>query len=159
MRQERIIPALRRNTHCDLQRYAEAREAQARGTAQEVTLPDIDLQQDSGAPEGLFLASPQEGVWVQTREGEVVTPECRRQAQADRFGAVSLPPLVWQGDLPGDESGRPLFARDLGPDKNARIRSMFPNRAAYVFSPFVPEGPPEFVSYQDAMRVLWGVDP
>jgi hypothetical protein len=82
-----------------------------------------------------------------------------RQAQADRFGAVSFPPLAWQGDLPGAEKGRPLFLRDLGPEKNARLRALFPDRTAYVYSPFVLGGVPELVPYQDAMRVLWGVEP
>lgn len=159
MRQDSIIPALRRNTHCDLQRYSAAREARGRGLGDDVPLPNIDLQQLSGAPEGLFLASPVEGLWVQTREGEVVSPECRRQAQADRFGGVTLPPLVWQGDLPGDEEGKPLFLRDLGPEKNDEILALFPDRVAYVFSPFVLGGPPELVSYDDGMRVLWGVSP
>lgn len=159
MRQDSIIPALRRNTHCDLQRYAEAREARRKGSGTDLPLPTIDLLQLSGTPEDLFLASPLEGLWVQTREGEVVSPECRRQAQADRYGGVTLPPLVWQGDLPGDEKGRPLFLRDLGPEKNGEIRALFPDREAYVFSPFVLGGPPELVSYADGMRVLWGATP
>ena len=158
MRQDSIVPALRRNTRCDLQRYAEAREAEARNPGPTPPHPTLDLQQLSGAPEDL-IPVPLEGLVVLSREGEVITPECLRQAQADRFGAVSLPPLVWQGDLPGDEKGRPLFLRDLGPEKNARLRALFPDRAAFVFSPFVLGGAPELVSYQDAMRVLWGVGP
>lgn len=79
-----------------------------------------------------------------------------RELEADRFGAVALAPLLWQGDLPEAESGKPLFVRDLGPETNAEIRRLFSGRRAFLFSPLRAGADPEIVPYEEGMRVLWG---
>jgi hypothetical protein len=159
MRQDSIVSALRRNTSCQLQLYADAREARARYERVDTPLPGVDLDQAAEAPEGLLNVSLVRGMSIRTREGEILTPECRREMDADRFGAVALAPLLWQGDLPGEEKGAPIFVRDLGPEKNAMIRALFPDRPAFVFVPFAPSSPPELAPYDEAMRVLWGAGP
>ncbi len=159
MRQDSIVSALRRNTNCRLQQYADAREAQARGGEVPEPFPEVDLDQASDAPEGLIHLALVQGMSIRTVEDEALTPGCLREIEADRFGAVALAPLLWQGDLPGDLRGGPMFVRDLGPETNARIRSLFPDRPAFVFTPFAPSGPPRIAPFDEAMRVLWGVEP
>ena len=159
MRQDSIASALRRNTNCQLHHYANAREARARQGDVNLPLPDVDLQQAPGFPKGLERIAMDQGLFIRSKAGETLTAECRREIQADRFGAVALAPLLWQGDLPGDERGRPLFVRDLGPETNAQIRALFPDRAPFVFSPFSPGASPRILGYEEAMRILWGAAP
>lgn len=156
MRQDSIVSILRRNTNCALQQYANAREERARGGNPLAPLPEVDLLQSALYPEGLLKVNPYPEMTIRTIEGEVLSPECMREIQADRFGNVALAPLLWQGDLPGLEEGGILFVRDLGPDRNRRIVDLFPDRRPFVFAPFGPSSPPEVVPYEDAMRVLWG---
>ncbi|MFC1574890.1 hypothetical protein ACFL3Z_02300, partial [Gemmatimonadota bacterium] len=87
---------------------------------------------------------------------EVFSPECQREARADGNGIVSLAPLIWQGDLPGIETGKPMFVRDLGWEENRRIRSAFPLRAPYVLLIPAPGWDPEIREYEAGMRALWG---
>ncbi len=154
MRQDSVISLLRRNTNCELDTYARAREARAAGVP--VPLPPIDLVQESGAPADIVRAPSPEGTMLRTRAGESFTDDCARELGSDRFGAVSLAPLLWQGDLPGSEHGKPLFVRDLGPEKNQLVRSRFADRTAWVFVPKADGAPPSLVPYDEAMRVLWG---
>ncbi|GMR11929.1 MAG: hypothetical protein BMS9Abin29_0115 [Gemmatimonadota bacterium] len=156
MRQDSVISALRRNTNCALHRFAEAREAVVRRRESDVELPPVDLQQASGIPSEIERRSPAPGTTVRVRPGEVLTPSCVRELRSDRFGAVALAPLLWQGDLPGLGGSGILFVRDLGPEKNALILGAFPGRNAYVFVPKALEAPPELVDYAEAMAVLWG---
>ena len=93
---------------------------------------------------------------IQTQEGENLSPGCQREMEADRFGALALAPLLWQGDLPGIEKGLPMFVRDQGPDINQRVRDLFPDRPAYLFTPVEPGGPPVVVDYGEGMELLWG---
>ncbi len=159
MRQDSIVSALRRNTNCQLHLYADAREARNRGGMPDAPFPDVDLDQAAEAPAGLIHVSSAQGMSIRTREGEYMTPECMREIEADRFGAVALAPLLWQGDLPGGEESGPLFLRDLGPKRNSEIRALFPNRQAFVFAPFAASSPPGIARYEEGMRVLWGVEP
>jgi len=159
MRQDSIVSALRRNTSCQLHLFADARGAAARGGALVEPTPEVDLDQAPEAPDWLVRLSPAQGLTIRSREGEILTPECMREAEADRFGALSLAPLLWQGDLPGDLRGGPLFVRDLGPARNAEVRALFPHRPAFLFGPFSPSSPPEIAPYEEAMRILWGTDP
>lgn len=156
MRQDSVISALRRNTNCSLHRFAEAREALVRRGESEVEFPPVDLQQASGTPSDIERRSPAPGTTVRVRSGEVFTPACVRELGSDRFGAVALAPLLWQGDLPGLSGDGILFVRDLGPEKNALILDAFSGRNAYVFVPKALEAPPELVAYAEAMAVLWG---
>jgi hypothetical protein len=158
MRQDSILSMLRRNTNCGLQRYANAREERARGGETRGPLPEVDLLQSAQPPEGLLRVNPFPGVTIRAREGEVLSADCMREVQADRFGHVALAPLLWQGDLPSLDVEGIMFVRDLGPERNQRILDLFPLRRAYVFAPFGPSSPPEIVPYSDAMRALWGGD-
>lgn len=154
MRQDSIISALRRNTNCDLHLYSIGREAQAR-EGSEVTLPEVDLDQITGTPADIGRARTPSGTILRIREGEPFTQACLREVQADRFGAIALAPLLWQGDLPGIEEGHPLFVRDLGPEKNQRLLDAYPARVAFVFLRTEAQSAPELVPYAEAMEILW----
>jgi hypothetical protein len=156
MRQDSIVSVLRRNTNCQLQQYADAREARSWGGRADEPLPEIDLLQSAAYPAGLLKVSPFPGMSLRTRDGEMLTPECRRELEADRFGNVALAPLLWQGDLPGDGGSGVLFVRDLGPAANERIQALYPRRRPFVFAPFSNGSAPEIAPYDEAMRVLWG---
>jgi hypothetical protein len=155
MRQDTVINVLRRNTNCALHEYALARAAGVR-ERRDVPLPDIDMAQLPGAPADIVRPPSPTGATLRIRQGEPFTPSCLRELNADRFGAVALAPLLWQGDLPGIEEGRPLFARDLGPERNQRLLDLYPDRAAFAFTPVEVEGPPELLPYTEAMELLWG---
>ena len=151
MRQDSVITLLRRNTNCGLHRYALAREA---GGA---PLPDVDLEQIPGTPPDIERPPSSPGATIRTRPGEPFGAACSREVGADRYGAVALAPLVWQGDLPGIEEGRPMFVRDFGPERNRRLLEAYPERQPFVFVPKDPNLPPEIVPYDEAMAQLWGV--
>ena len=166
MRQDSVITALRRNTNCGLHLYTLAREARAAGADPRqvddldlggAPLPQVDLEQVPGTPPDIQRPPSPPGATLRTRNGEPFETACFREVGADRFGAVALAPLVWQGDLPGDEEGRPMFVRDFGPERNRRLLDAYPERRPFVFVPKDPSRPPEIVPYDEAMAQLWGV--
>jgi len=151
MRQDSIITALRQKTQCGLHLYALAREA--RGTS----LPQVDLEQVPDVASDVERPPSPTDATIRTRDGEPLGIECLREIGADRFGTVAFAPLVWQGDLPGLEEGRPMFVRDFGPERNRRLLDAYPERRPFVFVPRDPSKPPEIVPYDEAMSQLWGV--
>jgi hypothetical protein len=159
MRQDTIITSIRRNSHCELQRYAAARELLVRGGDGSVVLPRIDLLQAAGTPDGMERKVGPNGTRLRLRSNEPFPAECMAELRADRFGTVALAPLLYQGDLPGIEGGKPLFVRDLGPEKNEVLRSFFPARTPYVLAPKGDGTAPEIVPYEEGMQVLWGEVP
>ena len=72
------------------------------------------------------------GSTIRTYPGEVLTPECEREAASDYTAVLALPPLLWQGDLPGLGSQGAMYVRDLGPERNARLLARFPERQPAV---------------------------
>jgi hypothetical protein len=150
IRQDSVISFLRRNTNCALEEYATAR------ADDRAYFPPIDREQKAGAPPDVLQRAAAGGTTVRTRQGEAYTAACLRELNADRFGAVSLAPLLWQGSLPGDEDDRPLFVRDLGPQRNRDALMAWPARTPWVFVPKEDGGAPELVPYAEAMDVLWG---
>lgn len=158
MRQDTVISALRRNTNCDLHRYAVEREARAR-ERREVTLPALDLEQAPGTHPDIERPISPSGASVRIRRGDPFPESCRRELASDRLGAVALAPLAWQGDLPGIEQGRPLYVRDLGPEKNALLLERYPTRDPYVFVPTTVGEAPALVPYDQAMELLWAAPP
>ena len=166
MRQDSVITALRRNTNCGLHSYALAREARAAGARSRqgdgpdpsgASLPEVDLEQVPGTPSDIERPPSPPGATLRTRAGEPFGTACYREVGADRYGAVALAPLLWQGDLPGIEEGRPMFVRDFGPEQNRRLLDAHPDRRPFVFVPKDPRLPPEIVPYDEAMAQLWGV--
>ena len=166
MRQDSVITVLRRNTNCGLHSYALAREnREARAGSRQVdgldpgggSPPAVDLEQVPGTPLDIERPPSPPGATLRTRAGESFGIACSREVGADRYGAAALAPLLWQGDLPGVEEGRPMFVRDFGPERNQRLLDAHPDRQPFVFVPKDPRLPPEIVPYDEAMAQLWGV--
>jgi hypothetical protein len=84
---------------------------------------------------------------------------CRREQNADARGAVGLTSLLWQGDLPGLPGSGVLWARDLGPEMNARLIERYPERIPLVLLPpgldAAPGGFWPLVPYEEGMAILW----
>jgi hypothetical protein len=156
MRQDSVTSVLRRNATCDLDRYVRMREQAVRYGREVGPLPVLDLTHQAGSPPDLERRLTDSGTTLRIRTGGSFGPDCAREFHADRFGSVALAPLLWQGDLPGDERGRPMFVRDLGPEKNERIRAAFPGRTSWVFAHLSPDGPPQVAPYEQAIATLWG---
>jgi len=83
------------------------------------------------------------------------TPECRRQFDSDRFDVLALPPLLWQGDLPGLPARGAMYVRDYGPEANARLLAAYPDRMPLFFGGGGMDQPPVLVGYDQAMSTLW----
>ena len=119
--------------------------------------PAVDLEQVPGTPLDIERPPSPPGATLRTRAGESFGIACSREVGADRYGAAALAPLLWQGDLPGVEEGRPMFVRDFGPERNQRLLDAHPDRQPFVFVPKDPRLPPEIGPYDGAMAQLWGV--
>ena len=152
MRGDSIQPIVRRNDTCQLHEYAVARLAGVAAT----DLPAIDSEQTPAPPEGLAALQSLRGSVVWRGEGAPWPEACVRELLADRFGSVALAPLLWQGDLPGLERGRPMFVRDFGPERNETVRASFPGRPSFVWSYPAGGGAPALLPYEQAMADFWG---
>jgi len=156
MRLDSIETALRRNDVCTVHAYAEERAAAGGDPTPSPAPPDLDFQLLAERPGNLEPIYLTEGNRILVDPRIPVTPECQREARADGRGIISLAPLLWQGDVPGVEKGRPMFVRDLGPEENRRVLEAFPARRPYVFLTPAPDAPPELWEYQEGMDLIWG---
>jgi hypothetical protein len=153
MRNDSIQPILRRNDTCALHLYAVARLEGARGSA----LPPIDVEQTPAPAERARATQLVGGTRIWREPGREWPEACVREAVADRFGSLALAPLLWQGDLPGLESGRPMFVRDFGPLANRSVLSVFPDRRPLVLGyDGRSDERPALLPYDEAMALFWG---
>ena len=145
MRLDSIRGALLHNTTCEVEVFVRALEEDGRRSG---------LDFVGGSERRLQELRMPSGSRIRTYEGETLSPECERQAASDYAGVVALPPLLWQGDLPGLEVRGAMYVRDLGPDRNARLLARFPDREPRVL---VRRGSaePNLVSYEVGMAELW----
>jgi hypothetical protein len=159
MRLDSIETAMRRNDACRLHAYTMAYIASS-GSSETLRLAeDLDFRLLSDSPPNLRPLVITEGNRVSVDPALELTPECQREVHADRFGIVSLAPLLWQGDLPGAESGKPMMVRDLGPEANRRLMAAFPDREPFLLA-LTGEGvKPVLRGYEEGMRLLWGGEP
>ncbi len=157
MRNDSIQAIVRRNDSCRLHEYARARLATVRSGAppSAESLPPIDLAQTPDHPANVARARGPGGVIVLQDARRPWSAECRREARSDSHGAVALAPLLWQGDLPGLEGGKPLFVRDFGPGHNGTLLSRYPDRPVLVFAYGAAGGAPALHPYEEAMGFLW----
>ena len=147
VRVDSVRAALRNNTTCELERLVSALERSASGTPASAHGPGTRALRELRMPSGST---------IRTYQGEVLTPECEREAGSDYVGIVALPPLLWQGDLPGLGSRGALYVRDLGPERNARLLARFPQREPAVL---VRAGARQLrlIPYSRGMKELWGI--
>jgi hypothetical protein len=78
---------------------------------------------------------------------------CAREAASDRFGVLDLEPLLWRA--PPRSAASLVFARDLGPEGNERVRAAV-GGSAWIFIPGSDEAAPSLIPYADGMALLWG---
>jgi hypothetical protein len=147
MRVDSIRLALRHSSSCRVELFLEGRERPASGG-----FPDLAFGSGAGAPPRT-LTMPSGSV-IRSYENEVLDPRCEREAASDFEGALGLPPLLWQGDLPGLGTDGAMFVRDLGPERNARLTGRFPERTPRLL--LSRRGEVQLVSYAEGMRELWG---
>jgi hypothetical protein len=154
MRLDSVETAIRRNDACRVQTFLSVWSET--GTREPAAVrAGLDFRPLPGNAAGLEIVEISPGSTVRVDRTAAPSPECRRQAAADRLGVVELAPLLWQGDLPGMEGGAPLFVRDLGPERNAELLARYGGRKAMILVSSSPDQPPELVPYQEGMERIW----
>jgi hypothetical protein len=172
MRLDSVETALRQNPTCAVHTFADARE---HGAAPAAPL-DFDRR---AAPRSaadrltrLRVVEIAPGNRIRAMEGERLTAACMREAAADRIGALDIAPLLWQASLPGLDARGPMFVRDLGPERNARLIAAMPERTPYVLiaedndrsavlagGRAQPEaGAARVVAYAQGIAAIWGAE-
>jgi hypothetical protein len=147
MRVDSIRAALASNSTCALERYLE-------GGGPDWSAGVAGLSFDRAAGRTLRELRMRSGSVIRASADEVLHPLCERQAQSDfAAGVVGLPPLLWQGDLPGLPPSGPMFVRDLGPERNRELIARFPERQPNVL--LLRNGGLELVGYDEGMAALW----
>ncbi len=145
-----IRVALRENPTCELDQFVRARERAASGSP--LTGPPGAVQKFGRRP--LRELRMPSGSVIRTYPGEVLTPECEREGASDYAGVLALPPLLWQGDLPGLGSHGAMYVRDLGPERNARLLARFPEREPAVLGR-AGKDQLRLIPYLQGMEELW----
>jgi len=101
-----------------------------------------------------------EGALVGAQRREEVEGRCLREAGSDRLGRLGLTDYLWRGDLPGLGNAGVLWARDLGPEANARLIEAYPDRTPLLAMPDGERrGDGLVVPYQMGVNALWGPAP
>ena len=156
VRMDSVRLALQHNSTCSVELYlARVEGSEEQGGPENPTGPLTLRFQESAGPALLELRMPSASV-VRSYRNEVLDPMCERQAASDFNGVLSLPPLVWQGDLPGLGSAGAMFVRDLGPERNARLIARFPDREPRVLLRHGEEV--SLLFYDQGMAQLWSID-
>lgn len=150
MRLDSLEAALRQNSTCESDRYARwySTPAPERGPA-----PPLDFSFVPNDPPPLMRIAEEDEIRV--RPGAKLSPECLREVASDTLGIVDVGPLLWQGDLPGLAQEGRMFARDMGPEANARLIRKYPDRVPLMLLRLRDDQQPTLVPYQDGVKVLW----
>jgi hypothetical protein len=156
VRMDSVRLALQHNSTCSVELYlARVEGSEEQGGPENPTGPLTLRFQESAGPALLELRMPSASV-VRSYRNEVLDPMCERQAASDFNGVLSLPPLVWQGDLPGLGSAGAMFVRDFGPERNTRLIARFPDREPRVLLRHGEEV--SLLFYDQGMAQLWSID-
>lgn len=150
MRVDSIRAALAHNATCRLEIYLGEIEASGAGEERPAS---AELSFAPGPEPRLRELRMPSGSVVRSYQGESLSPRCQREAASDFMGIVGLPPLLWQGDLPGLGSTGAMFVRDLGPERNRRLIDRFRERQPLVL--MRSRGAVQLVPYGDGMKALW----
>lgn len=157
MRVDSIRAALRHNSTCRVEVFVSLLETRGGGpggeTPDQPSVSELDFEGSSDTP--LRELPMPSGSVIRSYEDEVLTPACERQAASDFEGVVSLPPLLWQGDLPGLGTDGALFVHDHGPERNTRLLERFPDREPMVLARRGEEV--RLMPYDRGMADLWSV--
>jgi hypothetical protein len=153
MRLDSIRAALSHNSTCEVDLFVRAWEGDA-GSGRSANAPPSGLSFARSSHRPLRDLHMPSGARIRTYDGETLESECERQAASDYGGIVALPPLLWQGDLPGLGSTGAMFVRDFGPARNARLLARYPDREPAVLVLAGTERL-ELVGYETGMEALW----
>lgn len=148
-----IESALRQNPTCLVHMHLESVKDPS-GFGRAPGLPPLDLA--PSPREYLPRLEIAEGSRARANPSAPLTAACRREAVSDRNGARDASYMFWRGDLPGIETDRPMFARDLGPELNARLIALHPTRPALLFGRFDAARGWELLPYNQGVERLWG---
>ena len=96
-----------------------------------------------------------EAAFVGAQGPEEVADQCRLESESDRLGWVGLTDYLWHGDPPGLDGSGVLWARDLGPEANARLIAEYPSRTPLFVLPD-GRGDGQVVPYDTGLNALWG---
>ena len=99
-----------------------------------------------------------EAAFAGTEPREVID-ECRRQEASDSLGGLGVTNYLWLDDLPGIPGDGTLWARDLGPERNARLLEAHPDRTPMYVLPDRRGGEWGLVPYERGVSSLWGDPP
>lgn len=157
VRLDRVETAMRQNPTCLVQRHLTTLEAPGTFGAARSGLPALDLEPSATEYLPRMLVARDARVRVDTTT--TLDPACVPEVRADRFGAIDASFILWLGDLPGIEEGKPMFARDLGPAMNRRLLARFPGRSAWLYGYFDEGGAPRLVPYAQGESLLWDALP
>jgi hypothetical protein len=146
---------MRENSTCEVQALADA------VVAGNIALERVLLSRLDTVPRGPgrlpISVDIAPGDRIKVWEQEVMSAECMRQIRADQNGILDLAPLVWRGDLPVSAARGPLFARDFGPERNAELIRLHPEREPWLYTlPSANAKTPVLLPYEDGMRRVWG---
>ena len=154
IRLDEVETALRQNPTCLVHQHWVANEGRPETFGEGVAgLDPLDL--DPRPTEWLPRPEVAPGIRVRMNPEAPVPEPCLQELRADRFGGIEIASQFWRGGLPGAEEGRPLFARDLGPEANARLMASHSERSAFLMGVFTSEGPVEILPYHRGIQVLW----
>ena len=157
VRLDHVETAMRQNPTCLVQRHLTGLEAPATFGAGQPGLAALDLEPSATEYLPRMLVARDARVRVDTTT--TLDPACVPEVRADRFGAIDASFILWLGDLPGIEDGKPMFARDLGPAMNRRLLGRFPDRSAWMYGYFDEGAAPRLVPYAQGEALLWGAAP
>lgn len=91
-------------------------------------------------------------------ESEAI-PRCQAEQRSDRLGGLGITGVLWLDDLPGLDSGGPMWVRDLGPERNAALIDRYPERDPRFLVPAETGGGWHVVPYPEGVAALWEEPP
>ena len=150
MRLDSIETVLRQNATCDVQHYADARDADA------VRAADLagTLNFEPRATNLPAVVEVAPGVRIVGGIEMVTSGVCAAELRSDFGGVQDLASLLASGDLPGSPARGILFVRDLGPERNRVVLSQHGDRAAYTMTTD-SAGKPRLLAYEAGVRLMW----
>jgi hypothetical protein len=151
LRVDSLETAMRQNTTCDVQHFANWYAMSPGERPAERPPIDFNFVRHQRPP----VVQIAEGDNIRAYPRVAMSRDCYQEAASDTLGIVDVAPLLWQSDLFGLGGAGTMVARDMGPEANARLIHQFPERVPGLLYRPEKEGPPRLVPYAEGMRVLW----
>lgn len=146
MRLDSVETALRQNSTCAAHHFSLDYEAGRKSSVR------LDF---NARPVSIRSVEISPGNRIRALADETFDAVCAREVASDTAGVMDVTPFVWQADLPGRAMRGALFARDLGPQANAQLIAVHPERTPLALT-LDGNGAQQLVPYDVAMQRLWG---